>query len=151
MKHNYLLLGIAMLMHSGGIAYGNELYHSPSKIEKPSLSEKELFKTTHAFQTITGQVIDETGSPLPGVSIIVKGTSIGTVTNIDGKYSVEAIDESSTLLFSFIGYTTQEIIVGTRTTIDISLLVDEKSLEEVVVTALGIKKESKKLGYSATS
>lgn len=151
MKQNYLLYSIAVLICAGGIAHSNELYASPSEILPPSSIGKEFSTDFRISQTITGQVVDETGVPLPGVSVIVKGTSIGTVTNIDGEYSIETADESSVLLFSFIGYITEEIVVGTRSRIDVALVIDEKSLEEVIVTALGIKKESKKLGYSATS
>jgi TonB-linked SusC/RagA family outer membrane protein len=102
-------------------------------------------------QEIQGRVNDETGQPIPGVNILEKGTSNGTTTDAGGLYKLSVAGENSVLVFSFIGYALQEIPVGTQSTINVSLQPDIKSLEEIVVTALGIEKESKKLGYSATS
>ncbi|WP_276373839.1 SusC/RagA family TonB-linked outer membrane protein [Chryseolinea sp. H1M3-3] len=101
--------------------------------------------------TISGKVTDENGADFPGVNVLVKGTSVGTSTDINGRYSVEVPDENAVLVFSFIGYATQEITVGSRTTIDLRLDPDVKSLEEVVVTALGIEKSSKSLGYATST
>ncbi|WP_158568901.1 SusC/RagA family TonB-linked outer membrane protein [Chitinophaga silvisoli] len=105
----------------------------------------------HTFaqtRTITGKVTDtKDGSPLPGVSVIVKGTSKGTVTSADGSYKIEA-DAKDALIFSFIGYVNQEKAVGGAANISVSLGTDNKQLNEVVVTALGITKEKKSLGYS---
>jgi len=101
-------------------------------------------------QTITGKVTTGTnGEPLPGVSVVVKGTTTGATTNSTGQYSVNATSRS-TLVFSFIGYKTQEIAVGNRKVVDIALAEDEAQLGEVVVTALGIQREQRKLGYAAT-
>ena len=100
---------------------------------------------------LQGRVTDENGQPIPGANIVEKGTSNGTATDASGLFKLLVADEKSTLVFSFIGYATQEVLVGSQSTIDISMQLDIQSLEEVVVTALGIKKESKKLGYSATS
>lgn len=102
-------------------------------------------------QKISGKVSsakDET--ILPGVSVQVKGTNTGTNTTADGTFSVNASSEA-TLIFSFIGFKNQEIKVGNQSIINISLDEDTQNLEEVVVTALGIKKESKKLGYATTT
>jgi TonB-linked SusC/RagA family outer membrane protein len=151
MKKNYLIFGIAIFLHTGGITHAHEMYTSLETPTGTALNSIELYSETPTSIIVTGIVFDETGMPLPGVSVIVKGSSSGTVTNADGKYSVEVEDENSILTFSFIGYSTTEVIVGNRAEINVNLEVDEKSLEEVVVTALGIKKESKKLGYSATS
>ena len=90
---------------------------------------------------VSGKVIDDTGSALPGVNIIVEGTNKGTATDADGKFSLEVPSSESTLSFSFIGYTTQRIKVGTQTTIDISLAPDLKTLEEVVVVGYGTQKK----------
>lgn len=99
--------------------------------EENTISEVDLlFK-------VTGTVIDETGTPMPGVNIIEKGTTNGTTTDADGKYTLSVNDEKSTLVFSFIGYQTQEVVVGNRSTIDISMGTDAKSLEEVVVVGYG--------------
>jgi len=87
--------------------------------------------------TVTGKVTVENGEPGPGVSILVKGTSNGTATNVDGTYSVSVPSNDAILIFSFIGYTTQEVAVGNRTSIDVSLKTDAKALEEVVVIGYG--------------
>ena len=70
--------------------------------------------------TVTGTVKDNTGTPIPGVTILIKGTSKGTTTNIDGKYSIQA-ESNSTLVFSFIGYATEEVAVNDRAVIDLEL------------------------------
>ncbi len=98
---------------------------------------------------ITGTVRDDRET-LAGVSVLVKGTSTGTVTDADGKYSIEA-SPTGTLVFSFVGYLTTEIQINNRITVDVTLAQDIKALGEVVVTALGIKKESKKLGYATAT
>lgn len=103
-----------------------------------------------AFETVRGRVTDESGSGLPGVNVVVKGTSQGTITDAEGRYTLNVNEQNAVLVFSFVGYVPQEIVVGGRTNIDISLVVDNKALNEVVVTALGIKKEAKALGYSVT-
>lgn len=97
--------------------------------------------------TVAGKVIDDKGDPLPGVSILVRGTTIGTTTDVDGRYAL-TVQEGATLIFSFIGYVTQEINVGNRSTIDISLKEDISNLSEFVVTAFGIEKEKRQLVYS---
>jgi TonB-linked SusC/RagA family outer membrane protein len=103
--------------------------------------------------TITGRVVsgvDQT--PLPGVSVILKGGTTGTTTDADGKYAINGSDASNaTLVFSFIGYATQEVAVGGRTVIDVALSEDITQLGEVVVTALGISKESAKVGYAIST
>ncbi|WP_242202445.1 SusC/RagA family TonB-linked outer membrane protein [Aestuariivivens insulae] len=97
-------------------------------------------------KTITGTVIDDSGLPLPGTTVLVKGTSSGTSTDFDGKYSIKA-NQGDVLVFSFVGYTNQEATVGSSNTINITLQESAESLEEVVVTALGIKREARALGY----
>ncbi len=88
-------------------------------------------------RTVRGKVSDEKGEPLPGVNILVKGTMHGTISGSDGTYSVAVPDENAELIFSFVGYLSQEVRVGNRTSIEISLKVDQKSLEEVVVVGYG--------------
>ncbi len=100
-------------------------------------------------KTITGKVIaSDTFEELIGVSIMVKGTTIGTVTSVMGEYSIEVPGENDVLVFSFIGFTTQEVAVIGRKVIDVQLVPDIKLLEGVVVTALGIKRSEKALGYA---
>jgi TonB-linked SusC/RagA family outer membrane protein len=101
-------------------------------------------------QTVTGRVTSSAdGAPLPGVSVLVKGTTSGTSTDTDGKYTLNVADPANSILvFSFIGFASQEIQAGNRTTIDATLTEDITQLGEVVVTALGIAREKKALGYS---
>ena len=90
------------------------------------------------------------GKPLPGVSILEKGTSQGTATDSDGNLHFAVTSESSVLVFSFIGYKTQEVAVAI-VVIDVAMEQDVTALSEVVVTALGVQKEVKSLGYSVQS
>ena len=87
---------------------------------------------------------------LPGATVLIKGTTTGTSTDFDGKYSISA-SQGATLVFSFVGYTTQEINVGASNTINITMTEDAEALEEVVVTALGIKRNERSLGYSVNA
>lgn len=97
---------------------------------------------TYAQNTITGQVIDtNTAEPIPGVNVLVKGSSEGAVTDLNGRYSISAPDAESVLVFSFIGFATKEEVVGNRSTIDIALESDVASLEEVVVVGYGTKRK----------
>ena len=98
---------------------------------------------------ITGTVTStEDGMPIPGVSVMVKGTTIGTSTDIDGKYSLGVPQSATTLVFSFVGIKTQEVVIAGRTVIDVVLEPETLALEEIVVTALGITREKKALGYA---
>lgn len=100
-----------------------------------------------AQQTITGKVTSAAnGDPLIGVNVIVKGTSTGTITDFDGNYSV-SYEEGNTLVFSYVGFISEEVEIGGRTTIDVALS-EGSELDEVVVTALGISREKKALGYA---
>ncbi|MEO5639304.1 MAG: carboxypeptidase-like regulatory domain-containing protein, partial [Chitinophagaceae bacterium] len=101
-------------------------------------------------QTVTGTVSNKEGDKLSGVTVNVKGTNQGTTTDADGKFSINAAAKS-VLVVSSVGYAPQEIAVSGRTAFNISMVRDLRNLDEVVVTALGIKKESKRLGYSATT
>ena len=98
-------------------------------------------------RTISGIVTDAEGIPLPGVNIIIKGTSTGVQTDFDGNYSIQA-QTGDVLVYSFIGMETAEYTVTNNDTIDVTLAADAAQLDEVVVTALGIKREKKSLGYA---
>ncbi|MCJ8164729.1 SusC/RagA family TonB-linked outer membrane protein [Pontibacter sp. E15-1] len=101
-------------------------------------------------RTVTGAVTDQaTGQPLPGVAVIVKGTTVGTTTGADGVYSIAVPADKNTLMYRFIGYTTVERAIGNASTLDVSLSTDTKLLDEVVVTALGIERNRNELAYSA--
>jgi TonB-linked SusC/RagA family outer membrane protein len=100
-------------------------------------------------KTISGKVADATdGSGLPGVSVMVKGTKIGAVTDQEGNYQISVPDNNAVLVFAFIGYTRKEVIVGTQQVINVTLSADDNKLNEVVVTALGITREAKSIGFS---
>ena len=99
-------------------------------------------------RTITGQLLDENGEPLIGANVVVKGQNTGVITDIDGNYSIEVSGENPELCFSYIGYKPQTVKVGDKTPLVISLIPDTNILNEVVVTALGIKRDKKMLGYA---
>ncbi|MVT11774.1 SusC/RagA family TonB-linked outer membrane protein [Chitinophaga tropicalis] len=99
---------------------------------------------------IRGIVKDATGNPIPGVNVLVKGTSTGTVTGSDGRYAINIKSSSDVLVFSFLGYQTREAAAGDQTSIDITLQEDVSSMKEVVVTALGIRKEARANGYAVS-
>mgnify|MGYP000131932587 CR=1 FL=1 len=105
-----------------------------------------------AQQQITGKITNaESGEPIPGVSIVVKGQStIGTTSDMDGNYTLEVPSDAQTLVYSFVGMQTKEVAIEGRTTIDVQLQPTVKEMEEVVVTALGVSREKKSLGYSVS-
>lgn len=99
---------------------------------------------------ITGSVIDETGAALPGVNVVIKGTTNGTTTDSNGKFVLSVPDKSSVLVFSFIGYKPQEILVGEQTQITVQMESDVQSLQEVVVVGYGSVKKSDLTGSVAS-
>ena len=101
-------------------------------------------------RTITGTVTSsEDGESLPGVNVVVVDLTIGTITGINGEYSIEVPADAQSLEFSYVGFESQIIAIGNQTVIDVALLLSTVALDEVVVTALGIEREKKALGYSA--
>ncbi len=111
-------------------------------------TNKEAKNEAQQGITVTGTVISASdGMALPGLSILQKGSTNGTVTNVEGKYSIN-VPADATLVFSFIGFTPQEIEVQGKRVIDVSMEENVEALDEVVVTALGIKREEKSLGFS---
>ena len=106
------------------------------------LGLRPLQTVATAERAISGTVTDENGEGLPGVNVLVKNTTIGTVTDIDGKYNLSAPDDAETLVFSSVGYLTQEVAIGSQSTIDLALEPDIQSLEEVVVVGYGTQKKS---------
>lgn len=112
-----------------------------------------LFLALFAFhgmaqvRTVTGTVTDA-DAPLPGVSILIKGTNTGTITDIDGQYSISVPDAQSVLVFSYLGYASQERVVGNNTEINVTLSSELEALSEVVVTAFGLEREKKALTYT---
>src|SRR5680860_1269501 len=129
-------------------------------------NNKQMKKRLHGFLTlflalvvqlsfaqvssVTGTVTDEEGMSVPGVNVIVQGTNTGAQTDFDGKYSVPAAS-GDVLVFSYVGFLTQERVVGANKTINVTLAVDAAQLDEVVVTAFGIKRNPKELGYAVST
>lgn len=105
---------------------GTDLYYSP-------LQQAEI--------TVSGMVTDENGEPIPGATVSIPGTGVGTATDIEGKYTL-SVPEGSTLVFSFIGFETQNIVVGAQSIINVTLIEDMASLDEVVVIGYGTQKKS---------
>ena len=103
-----------------------------------------------AERTISGTVTDETGEGLPGVNVLVKNTTIGTVSDIEGNYSLSVPDNAETLVFSSVGYLTQEVAIGSRSSIDLALEPDIQALDEVVVVGYGTQKKSDLTGSVAS-
>lgn len=104
-----------------------------------------------AQRTVSGTVTDTKGEPLIGVSIFARGTSVGTVTDIDGTYSLNVPEGVHTLVFSYTGFETVEMPLGASNVIDVQMEEAVEQLSEVVVTGLGIRKEKKALGYGVTT
>lgn len=101
-------------------------------------------------KTLTGTVTSaEDNAPIPGVSVSVKGTTLGTITNMDGEFELKAPDDATTLMFSFIGMKNNEVEIGTSTTFNVAMEADLVGIDEVVVTALGISRGKKTLPYAA--
>ena len=122
-----------------------------SFLAKVTLLTSFLFLCLTAYaqqRTIEGKVVDAETNPIPGVNVLVKGTTQGTITDIDGQYRLTADEAAEALVFSFVGYQTQEVPIGSQSTIDVNLAVDDQQLSEVVVTALGIERETRALGYA---
>ena len=102
-----------------------------------------------AQQNVTGLVSDGDG-PLPGVSVIIKGTAQGVVTDFDGNYTISVSNQEAELVFSYLGFLTQEITVGSNSNLDVQLIEDVQGLEEVVVIGYGTQKKATLTGSIAT-
>ncbi|MCL3781817.1 SusC/RagA family TonB-linked outer membrane protein [Prolixibacteraceae bacterium JC049] len=99
---------------------------------------------------VTGTVSDTDGESLPGVTVVVKGTTNGNITDVDGKYTITAPNSNSTLIFSFVGMKTQEVALEGKSVVNIVMESSATEVDEVTVTALGVKKFTKKIGYAVT-
>ncbi|WP_224999010.1 TonB-dependent receptor [Cesiribacter sp. SM1] len=155
-----LLMSLSIFSPAQGEAYNQHSFLSSDQdftIEKKGLNAANVYaknfikvetpETTASLAVdqmrVTGTVTNtEDGMGMPGVAIRVKGTSLGVVTDIDGKYSLEVPSESSVLVFSYIGYVTEEVTVGGKTTINLEMYPDLETLEEVVVVGYGTQKKS---------
>ncbi|WP_372936702.1 SusC/RagA family TonB-linked outer membrane protein, partial [Mariniphaga sediminis] len=121
-----------------------------------SINDRQVLLTTSGKsdseqqKTVTGRVTDSGGSPLPGVTVVVKGSTQGTVTNADGEYSLANVSEDATLVFSFVGMKTQEIVVGSQTSINVRMEEESIGLEEVVAVGYGTQKKVNLTGSVAS-
>ena len=107
--------------------------------------------TLLAQKTVSGQVLEkDTNMPLIGVSIVVKNSNKGVTTNFDGNYEIKGINDTHVLVFSYLGYKTQEVSVGNQTKINVTLTTDAQEMDEVVITALNIQRDKESLGYSVS-
>jgi len=142
MEVNYRLSGSQIIL-------SQQAESSPAVLQKP---ESNIIRTTE--RNLTGLVTDKTGAPLPGVSIVVKGTQQGTTTGSDGQFSLSIPEDKGgipvALVFSFVGYLSQEIIPGSRTSLSVVLEGDNKALEEVVVVGYGTQKKVDVTGSVST-
>ena len=117
-----------------------------------SISFLFVLSTAWAQRTVSGIVTSDDGSGgVPGVNVILKGTATGTTTDLDGNYRLSVPEEGGTLEYTFIGLASQEVVIGSRSVIDITMMEDVETLSEVVVTGLGVVKEKKALGYGVSS
>jgi hypothetical protein len=104
---------------------------------------------TFAQSSFSGKVKDSKNEPIPGVSVRIKGTTNGATTDVNGEFKINSASSQGYLVFSSIGYTTLEIQIDSRKIYEVTLIEDNKFLSEVVVTALGIKRDEKSLGFAA--
>lgn len=116
--------------------------HATRASEQPKATQQDKNRQ------ITGTVVDANGEPLIGVSVMVKGTSTGVVTNIDGNYTLNLSSPDATLVFSYIGYTTQNVVAGNRSRLNVTMEEESNLLKEVVVTAMGIQRKESSLTYA---
>ncbi|MDJ1501478.1 TonB-dependent receptor [Xanthocytophaga agilis] len=118
------------------------LTHSPTEVLHIRESLSSAIRPVNVEFTISGRITSDEGEALPGVSVSLKGTQVGTTSNAEGRYSLIAPDANGILVFSFIGYTTEEVAVGGRSVVDVKLIPDIESLSEVVVVGYGTVKKS---------
>ncbi|MCD8044574.1 MAG: SusC/RagA family TonB-linked outer membrane protein [Tannerellaceae bacterium] len=132
---------IGLILLAGTLCFSGSIHAELAPIKHEAHVSQQSGK-------ITGTVEDVFG-PVTGASVMVKGTTNGTITDLDGNFTLENVPDGATILISFIGYVSQEIVYKGQPTLFINLEEDTKLLDEVVVTALGIKREKKALGYAA--
>lgn len=156
-KNNYVILTREAVQKRQTAATGPDLppLHSATETESVPNGQHSAATPDRALvavsaDIVTGTVTDEKGNALPGVSVILKGTTTGTVTDGNGKYTLSVPNQSATLVFSFVGYASQELVIGARTVINTSLVVSDKTLNEVVVVGYGSQKKNDLTGSVAS-
>ena len=112
-------------------------------------NEALSINATQQGKVVKGVVLDETGFPVIGANVIQKGTTNGVITDLDGNFTLE-VPDGAVIEISYIGYSTQEVTASGQQNLQVTLKEDTQKLDEVVVTALGIKRQSRSLGYSTT-
>ncbi len=125
-KLQYKVLDRYIIVRKSGDTFGNDIIAAQQQQQR----------------SVSGKVTDDNSQPLPGVTVVIKGTTQGTVTSVEGEYSISNIPENATLQFSFVGMKTQEVAVGSQTTINVSLEGDAIGLEEVVAIGYGTQKKA---------
>ncbi len=118
-------------------------------VSRLGAGNSEAILTIEQERTVTGMVTDEDNQGIPGVNVILKGTTSGSVTDNDGNYVINLPEEGGTLIFSFIGMSTQELVVGSRSVVDVMMMQDATQMSEIIVSSLGIERDKKSLGYFA--
>jgi len=135
---------LKQLFEKDGINYSitdnNMILINPSDKQLKNLGQE--FTNSQQQKSVSGKVTDAQGEGLPGVSVVVKGTTTGVITDMDGKYSILKMPENAILIFSFVGMKTQESVVGNKTTMNITLVEDAIGIEEVVAIGYGTVKKS---------
>ncbi len=134
---------ISLLLVAAALSLTGNIYAEITPM-KPSMD------VIQQDRKVTGTVVDSFG-PVTGASVIVKGTTNGNITDLDGKFTLEGLKNGDVIQISYIGYATQEVTYTGQPSINVTLAEDSEQLEEVVVTALGIKKDAKKLGYAVST
>jgi len=112
-------------------------------------SDEQVEATIQQVFTVSGKVTDEKGAPMPGVSVLIKGKAGSTITDQNGAYKINVADKNDVLLFRYVGYLAKELPVSGQTLLNVSLQPNNEALSEVVVTALGIRRSEKSLGYAS--
>lgn len=143
-KKHYFHKGLAAMLVLSLSCTNNLLFATTNTTSESTDSQQQANK-------VTGKVTDTNGEPLPGVTVTVKGTTQGTISDFDGNYSLSADAANAVFVFSYLGYNTKEVVVAGKNVVDVVLSEDTQTLDEVVVTALGIKRQKRSLGYSTTS
>lgn len=138
-----------VILHNTDIMYAME-GNNIMLMKKVNLQTTDL-SVQQDGNRIAGKVVDETGESVIGASVVVKGTTNGTITDMNGNFTLERVKSGDVIQISFIGYATQEIKYAGQTSLQVKLAEDSQKLDEVVVTALGIKRDKKALGYSVSS
>ncbi|GAB3701591.1 SusC/RagA family TonB-linked outer membrane protein [Spirosoma flavus] len=142
LKVNYELVGRKLVLSA----------IAPATSQTGMIESIEPDLVTDPKRMVSGKVTDEKGAGLPGVSVLIKGSQRGTTTSSEGTFQLDVPDSGNpVLVFSFVGYETKEMTVGNQSTFQVLMTPADKALSEVVVTALGIKKQAKSIGYATST